>query len=71
MKLKNHPFSIQDTDQDFWLVTWLEAAKNPNGEAISFTVAVPKNTGLSVADIQQFAMRRAIEILQGGLRKQD
>ena len=71
MKLVGMPFSIQNTDGQHWLVTWQNAAHNPDGESISFTIAAPKNSGLSVADIQQFALRRAIELLQGGLRKQD
>lgn len=64
MKLLGMPFSIQNTDGPDWLVTWQDAVRTTQGESISFTVAIPRRADLSIAEVQRYAAKRAVELLQ-------
>lgn len=63
MELLGQPLSIQNTDSRNWLVTSPSAVSTSGGETISFTVAVPRDGDLSIAEIQVKALRRAVELL--------
>ena len=69
MKYLGSPFSIQNTDGPDWLVSWQDAVvTTPTGETISFTVAIPRSANLSMAEVQQYALKRAVELLQNAIR---
>lgn len=67
MKHIGEPFSIQNTDQG-WLVTWRNAVtsgtKDNQYEQVSFTVLIPRTANLSISEVQTFALKRAVELLQ-------
>jgi hypothetical protein len=75
MKLLGQPFSIQNTAEHGWLVTWTDAVVHRvDGEpveAISFTVAVPRNVNLSMSDVQTYALKRAVELLQVAIKHRE
>ena len=59
------PFVIQNTAGPNWLLTWSSAiAVQPVGEVVSFTVSVPKNAALTIVQVQSYAIKRAMELLQ-------
>lgn len=62
------PFVIQNTTGSTWLVTWEDAATTSAGEAISFTVEIPRSANLTLAEVQKYALKRAAEILQVAIR---
>ena len=62
------PFVIQNTDGPTWFVTWNDAATSSTGEAISFTVEIPRGANLTLAEVQKYALKRAVEILQVAIR---
>jgi hypothetical protein len=69
MELLGQPFLIQNTADHGWLVTWTDAVarRTADGEAIetvSFTVALPRRSDLTIAEVQTFAVRRAMELLR-------
>lgn len=68
MELLGQPFIIQNTVEHGWLVTWNDVALHrSNGEvfeSMSFTVALPRNANLSIAEVQTYALKRAAELLQ-------
>lgn len=65
MENLGEPFSIQNTTGADWLVTWRDAVTlRATGESVSFTVAIPRNAELSISEVQRYAMKRAVEILQ-------
>lgn len=69
MKLLGTPFIIQNTEGPDWLVSWHDAIthRNEDGqtlETVSFTVKIPKRANLPVAEVQRYAVKRAIELLQ-------
>lgn len=65
MKYLGSPFSIQNTDGPDWLVTWQDAVvTTPMGETVSFTVAIPRSANLSMAEVQKYALKRAVELLR-------
>jgi hypothetical protein len=73
MEFIGQPFSIQTTTGPSWLVTWRDAVRHTvEGElleTVSFTVAVPRNGDLSVSEVQTFALKRAVELLQMAIRE--
>ena len=72
MKLLGQPFSIQNTDAHIWLVSWQGAvADTATGEAVSFTVAVPRQADLSIEAVQKYALKRGVELLQQAIRNLD
>lgn len=76
MNLLGRPFVIQNTSDHGWIVTWNDAiiVSNADGElieSVSFTAAVPRKGTLTIAEVQQFAVMRAIEMLKQLLQKPD
>lgn len=67
MELLGRPVLIQNTDERVWLVTCDDLVTTTQGEAVSFTTAVPQGTQ-SLAEIQRQAAQRAIELLQDFLK---
>lgn len=67
MELLGQPVLIQNTDGNFWLVTCSDLVTTTQGEAVSFTTAVPRG-GQSMAEIQRQAAQKAIELLQDFLK---
>lgn len=67
MKLVGNPFAIQNTDGPNWLVRWEDAITTTDGEAVTFTVAIPRQANLPIAEAQRYAMQRAVELLQKSL----
>lgn len=65
------PFVIQNTDGPTWFVTWTDAVKSSTGETVSFTVEIPRRADLTLAEAQSYAMKRAVELLQYAIPKQD
>lgn len=65
------PFVIQNTDGPTWFVTWTNAVESSTGEAVSFTVEIPRRADLTLAEVQRFALKRAVELLQFAIPKQD
>jgi hypothetical protein len=67
MEYLGRPFAIQNTDKG-WLVTWEHAVGHiidgDLAEHVSFTVLVSRSPGLSIADVQTYALKRAVELLQ-------
>jgi hypothetical protein len=72
MEFIDQPFIIQSTVENIWLVTWKDAAVHPAKgapvESVSFTVALPSRTDLSIRELQTFALKRAMELLQQKIR---
>lgn len=67
MEELGQPFILQNTT-DGWFVTWNDAVKHgppdaPN-EFVSFTVRIPRKAVLTIEEVQTFAMKRAVELLQ-------
>lgn len=62
------PFSIQNTNGNSWFVTWRDAVESSTGETVSFTVEIPRSANLSVAEVQRYALKRAVELLQIAIR---
>lgn len=67
MEYLGQPFAIQNTSEG-WLVTWNDAVRHgPKGapnESVSFTVLLPKRADLTIAEVQTYALKRAVELLQ-------
>jgi hypothetical protein len=75
MEFLGEPFSIQNTADQGWLVTWNDAVTVRSSigeviESVSFTVAVPRNANLSISEVQRYASRRAVELLQSSIKGQ-
>lgn len=75
MKFLGQPFTIQNTVEHGWLVTWTDAVVHRTDgeeiESISFTVAIPRSANLSISEVQTFALKRAEELLQVAIRAQE
>lgn len=74
METLGRPFLIQNTKEFGWIVTWNDAivVRDKEGdlvESVSFTAALPRKATLSIEEIQQFALMRAIELLQTMVKK--
>lgn len=73
MENLGQPFLIQNTTEG-WQVTWTEAIKVGTAlevkESVSFTVVIPRRADLTIEEVQLFAVKRAIELLQK-LEKKD
>lgn len=71
MKAIGQPFAIQNTDAG-WLVTWADAVRDGTAdeirERVSFTVLIPARADLSIEEVQTYALKRAVELLQDGIR---
>jgi hypothetical protein len=67
LELLGSPVVLQNTTGKDWLVTWAPAVTTSVGELVSFTVAIPRKAELSIAEIQRFALKRAVEILQDAI----
>ena len=68
MKLLGQPLIIQNTTAG-WTVQWTDAVRVTDEhdntlESVSFTVRPPRKADLTIEELQQFAMKRALEILQ-------
>lgn len=68
MKMLGQPFIIQNTSAG-WIVQWTDAVRITDQddntlESVSFTVRLPRKADLTIEELQQFAMKRALEILQ-------
>lgn len=74
MEFLGEPFEIQNTTEG-WLVTWKDAVKHgvPGDELerISFTVLLPRNAELTIAQVQTYALKRAGELLQHLIRSRE
>jgi hypothetical protein len=73
MEILGQPFLIQNTTGPNWLITWQDAALITNEagdtlESISFTVSVPKRAELTIEELQRYALKRAVELLQERIR---
>lgn len=66
MEIIGTPLTIQNTDGMHWLITWPDCLAGL--ENVSFTVAVPRGE-LTIGEIEQQAIRRAIELLQMVLKE--
>lgn len=69
MNLLGQPFEIQNTTGPNWLVTWHDAVRITNEagetlESVSFTVSIPKRSNLTIEEVQTYALKRAVELLQ-------
>lgn len=69
MEPLGQPFLIQNTADRGWLVTWTDAVvhRTLDGEAfetVSFTVALPRKSDLTIAEVQTYAVKRAMELLR-------
>lgn len=74
MNLLGQPFQIQNTTGPNWLVTWHHAARISNErdetlESVSFTVAIPRQSHLTIEELQRHALKRAQELLQDRIRQ--
>lgn len=74
METLGRPFLIQNTKEYGWIVTWNDAitVRDQVGdlvESVSFTAALPRQATLTIEEVQQFAVMRAIELLQRLIRK--
>jgi len=74
MKPLGQPFVIQNTTTG-WVVTWNGAVRitTQDGdpiEEVSFTVRIPRHATLTSEDVQTFALKRAVELLQGTIHHQ-
>jgi hypothetical protein len=67
------PFTIQNTEEHGWLVTWPDSVVHlidqEPVESVSFTVLIPRNPNLTMEDVVSFSRKRAIEILQAAVRR--
>lgn len=68
MKLLGQPFVIQNTTAG-WIVNWTDAVRITDQddntlESVSFTVRLPQKADLTIQELQTFAMKRALELLQ-------
>lgn len=67
MKNLGRPFLLQNTDEG-WQVTWSEAVRITSDfetkESVSFTVVIPRRADLTIEEVQTFAVKRAMELLQ-------
>lgn len=68
MELIGTPVTIQNTPRA-WLVSWPDAVRHgpesePDLENVSFTVAIPRNAKLTIEEVQTYALKRAVELLQ-------
>lgn len=72
MENLGQPFSIQNTTEG-WQVTWLDAVKHgtefETRERVSFTVLIPRRANLTIEEVQTFAVKRAMEVLQALVKK--
>jgi hypothetical protein len=68
MENLGEPFSIQNTTGPYWYVTWDDAVRTNTGEAVSFTVRIPRSAHLTVEEVQRHAQKRAVELLQIAMR---
>lgn len=64
MNFLGQPVVVQNTDGPNWLVTWNSALTHAEHESVSFTVAVPRRAELTIAEVQRYAIKRAIQLLQ-------
>ncbi len=74
MEIIGQPFVIQSIANRGWLVTWTDAVThgaldNPH-ESVSFTVEIPRRADLTIAEVQTYAAKRAVELLQVLIRAQ-
>lgn len=67
MKPIGKPTTIQNTDSGQWIVHIEDAVTSSNGEGVTFTVMLPRDVAATVPEIQQRAVQRAIDLLQGWL----
>lgn len=71
--LRGEPFVIQSTEAHGMLISWtgpaVKRGDDEIGESISFTVLVPESPHLSLVEIQRYALKRAAELLQEGIRQ--
>lgn len=71
MEYIGQPFSIQNTSEG-WLVSWDDAAVTRTEheilERVSFTVLIPRQASLTIEEVQTFALKRAVELLQRVIR---
>lgn len=67
MENLGRPFVLQNTTEG-WQVTWNDAVtagtEFEQKESVSFTVLIPRKADLSIAEVQTFAVKRAMELLQ-------
>jgi hypothetical protein len=67
MENLGQPFVIQNTSEG-WQITWTDAVKHgtelETKERVSFTVLVPRRANLTIEEVQTFAVKRAMELLQ-------
>lgn len=68
MKLLGQPFIIQNTTEG-WVVQWTDAVRITDQhdntlESVSFTVRLPRKADLTIEELQAFAVKRALELLQ-------
>lgn len=67
MEALGQPFVIQNTSEG-WRVTWtdavLQGSETQIKESVSFTVMLPRRADLTIAEVQTFAAKRAVELLQ-------
>jgi len=72
MELLGQPFVIQNTTEG-WPVTWHDAVTHgPKGapnEAVSFTVLLPRRADMTISELQTYAAKRALELLQDHVKK--
>lgn len=72
MEYLGQPFTIQNTEQHGWQVTWPDSViRRIDGEpveSISFTVLIPRNPNLTMEDVVAFSRKRAVELLQEAIR---
>jgi hypothetical protein len=76
MEYLGQPFQIQNTADRGWLVTWSDAigVRTEDGEpveSVSFTVALPRRADLTIAEVQTYALKRAVELLQVLIRDRE
>lgn len=74
MEPLGQPFIIQNTTTG-WIVTWNGAVRVTADagdliEEVSFTVQLPRRATLTIEEVQTFALKRAVELLQGMIQYQ-
>lgn len=75
MEYLGQPFEIQNTTEG-WQVTWnnaitIRSAEGELKETISFTVLIPRRAELTIGEVQNFALKRAQELLQDLIRRRE
>lgn len=69
MKLTTPTVTVQNTDQQAWLVKVENLVSSSELETVTFTAAVPRSAD-SLPELTNQAVRRAIELLQTYLELQ-